>query len=746
MEIMEDHLQQLYFCGHPLLLNHLSSLSKETCCSACGDPLFPTQTSKPPPPPPPPPPSPPLPPPPPPLPSFSPSPGGNAWDYFFPPPPPPLPSFDPPSSSSEKRDESYPLRSSDRSTFSCEECDQFHLHGRCARAPLEFSHHPLHWEHPFLVLQAGSGGSSCVLCQESGKNFIYRCPSCDFTLDFKCALLSHAQKFLEFKYNLHLHPLLFIEDHKDELKKLVCSTCEEPLLDSIYVCIDCRFYIHKKCAQLPTEINHPCHRLHPLKLESHNKSVFCKLCQAKHSGHFYCCPPCNLDIHIQCVWPHPIIENRTRHEHPFNLFWRQGSFICDACGSEGNNLCYICSICHLQVHKKCTSLPRVIKISRHNHFVFHKYLKQEAKIEKQECMICHHDVKMEYGCYCCLKDDCNYFVHVNCATEDTNLYYIVDSENPDELVEKPIESAITCVIEVNEHGDATKIEHVSHEHCLVLGDMTEDDVDKHCDGCTLSILGSFYSCLQCNFFLHKSCADIPMKKHHWFDIHLLNLETNCIFQCDICLKQCCGFVYNCDECEFSFCLKCAMIPDTLDYLSHEHPLFWDSKYKGKCHACGLGVYDGYRCKSCKYAVHFECITLPNVVRHKCDKHFLKLTYRDESDYPEQHYCDICEERRDPNKWFYCCSICDTSVHRGCVLGKYPFIKAGKTYRYEGHSHPLTFVRKKYHYLECAICGEFCEDLALECDICSYIVHWNCISPFFSLNFISLFAHHNVDQP
>ncbi|KAB2084023.1 hypothetical protein ES319_A05G306800v1 [Gossypium barbadense] len=171
MEIMEDHMQQLYFCGHPLFLNHLSSLSKETCCSACGDPLYSTQTSKPPPPPPPPPPLPlspsPPPPPPPPPPSFAPSPGGDALDYIFPPPPPPLPSFDPPSFSSKKRDESYPLQSSDRSTFSCEECDQFHLHGRCARAPLEFSHHPLHWEHPFLALQAGSGGSSCVLCQES---------------------------------------------------------------------------------------------------------------------------------------------------------------------------------------------------------------------------------------------------------------------------------------------------------------------------------------------------------------------------------------------------------------------------------------------------------------------------------------------------------------------------------------------------------------------------------------------------
>lgn len=126
---MEDHLQQLYFCGHPLLLNHLSSLSKETCCSACGDPLFSTQTSTPPPPPLPP----PLPPPPPPLPSFTPSLIRVSRDYSFneqscdrgtfsceeldPPPPPPLPSFVPPSSPPTPGSDAWDY------FFSCEELD-----------------------------------------------------------------------------------------------------------------------------------------------------------------------------------------------------------------------------------------------------------------------------------------------------------------------------------------------------------------------------------------------------------------------------------------------------------------------------------------------------------------------------------------------------------------------------------------------------------------------------------------------
>ncbi|XWS08033.1 hypothetical protein CRYUN_Cryun41cG0042300 [Craigia yunnanensis] len=118
----------------------------------------------------------------------------------------------------------------------------------------------------------------------------------------------------------------------------------------------------------------------------------------------------------------------------------------------------------------------------------------EKEIKEQDCKICYHEVKREYGCYCCLKKDCNYVVHVNCAIEDKNLYYIVDSKNQDEPIEKSIESSITCVFEVNEYGEATKIKHFSHEHCLSLEDTIKDDDDKHFDGCTLSILDSFYSC------------------------------------------------------------------------------------------------------------------------------------------------------------------------------------------------------------------------------------------------------------
>ncbi|PPS01592.1 hypothetical protein GOBAR_AA19074 [Gossypium barbadense] len=492
----------------------------------------------------------------------------------------------------------------------------------------------------------------------------------------------------------HEHCLVLGVMTQDDVDKH-CDGCSLSILGSFYSCLQCNFFLHKSCADIPMKKHH-WFDIHLLNLET-DCNFECDICLRQFFCFVYNCDECAISFCLKCAMI-PDTFDYLSHEHP--LFW----------DSKYKGKCNACDLWVYGGYRSITQsstivIPRKNEEIRINGFIVAPFVilpfigdvfsgnihssrlesrtdfarlfgdrnvdqLNRVRISSTDALLvilplisnvlycpmlksslnsnitstfihCSSlkTIKMNSKNLFAPHDDCNYFVHVNCATENTDLYYIVDSENPDELVEEPIESAITCVIEVNELGDATKIEHVSHEHCLVLGVMTQDDVDKHCDGCSLSILGSFYSCLQCNFFLHKSCADIPMKKHHWFDIHLLNLETDCNFECDICLRQFFCFVYNCDECAISFCLKCAMIPDTFDYLSHEHPLFWDSKYKGKCNACDLWVYGGYRCKSCKYAVHFECITLPNEVRHKCDKHFLKLTYRDESDYPEQHYCD-----------------------------------------------------------------------------------------------------------
>lgn len=54
-----------------------------------------------------------------------------------------------------------------------------------------------------------------------------------------------------------------------------------------------------------------------------------------------------------------------------------------------------------------------------------------------------------------------------------------------------------------------EIKHFSHLHKLKLND--EYGIDKNCDACIRSILPPFYSCAQCEFFLHKSCTKLTKK-------------------------------------------------------------------------------------------------------------------------------------------------------------------------------------------------------------------------------------------
>ncbi|XVF83465.1 hypothetical protein PTKIN_Ptkin16aG0488400 [Pterospermum kingtungense] len=664
-------------------------------------------------------------------------------------------------------------------TFSCVACG-FHLHKQCAEAPSEMNH-PFHRNHNFNLLVSSPyevGNIICDFCDQTCENFVYHC-SCGLDLHIKCALLSYniAQKrTAEFQHIARIDPLISVENRPQKLENAKCFACWKPLLDAVYFSPDCGFYLHVKCADLSAEINHLLHPQHPLILQFNSQRLSCKICQKPQDRGFVysCSSPCEFVLHVECAamptklsqlyyhrkhpltlqfvdealpchlcqktevsetvhylcsickfvlhvgcvsLPPTIIEDKVHHEHNFTVLRREVSLICDACGTSGNFVPYICSTCNHIVHKKCISLPPIIKFFRHPHPIFHTYFLEEHGFETWECRHCYEEVNPDHGSYFCSK--CNYIVHVNCALAETYFYHVVDSVETDEAVELSFK-----------HVTATSIKHFSHDHDLTF---SEDIVgDKQCDGCLLSISASCYYCAQCDFFLHKSCAELPMKKHIWFHLHqrLPRLTSGCIFRCGICSSEISGFAYTCDECENPYCLRCALVSDITKCEGHEHPLAFYPNYEGLCNACGGSTDDGAnRCKSCNFNLHDACLILPLTARNKYDEHPYKLTYHDNNNYSKSHYCDICEEKRNPNHWFYHCEICDNSAHPDCALGKYSFIKPGSICKLEDHPHPLTFVQQVHYYPECLICGNHCLDLALECTIgCSYIVHWECVKP------------------
>ncbi|TYH14302.1 hypothetical protein ES288_A06G209100v1 [Gossypium darwinii] len=555
--------------------------------------------------------------------------------------------------------------------FTCIHCN-YHLHKQCAKAPLVIPNHPLHPRHSnagFFLRQRPHPNDDwvfgCALCKEKPNMFFYECRICYFSLVVKCAKLSSSYKFSQHsKHDIHKHPLTLIESPMtvDVLKRFNCSWCHELLIDAIYVCFDCQsFIIHKKCLdELSTKINPSSYHMHSLFLNYSHSDCFCNLCQNEHSRHFYCCSLCHFNINFGCALLRSTVEDQRRHPHPFSLLWRQGSFICDACDIEGNYISYICLTCNFMVHKDCTQLPRIIKLSRHVHCIFHKYFLED--LTRKNCKICFNEVKLNRGSYSCVKQGCSYVVYVNCVLEDKNLYKVIEEEKQcEELYEKPMQSSIIHVIEVNKLGEDTKIEHF-----------------KKCDGCMLSISTLFYYCLQCLFFLHKTCAGFPRIKQHWFDKGM--------------------------------CLSCAKVDDIIKCEGHQHFLFFYFKCKEKCNDCG---------NSCGHGAFRS--------HHKVDEHMLKLTYDVDK---EQSCCDICEQKRYPSLWYYSCSICDTSAHLKYVLGQFPFLGDGSRWPYKrSHNHDLYCFRKAEGYPKCSCCGKLCQEEILKCEksTCNYIIHHECPS-------------------
>ncbi|KAL4312276.1 hypothetical protein GQ457_01G034580 [Hibiscus cannabinus] len=563
--------------------------------------------------------------------------------------------------------------------FWCAEVDcGFYLHKVCADAPSELNH-PFHEDHPLLLLQPySSKWWACDFCDKTGKKFGYRCSTCKLDFHINCALFTFNMAESNFKELEHvaLQPPLVSSEINVYLK---CFGCWKQLERHTHLSLDCGFNLHKKCAELPLKMNHMCHRKHPLVLQFNTGRLPCKLCQQttrRRAGFVYCCSPCKFAIHVKCAAPAPVIEDK-RHPHPFSLLLRQTPFTCDACGMEGNHVGLF---------------------------------------------------DAEHGSYSCSK--CNVIFHVTCVLEDKDSYSIVENED-DESLDMSVNSIIE-VLEWNDAGEASVVQHFKHIHHLMLSDRVSEYENKCCDGCLLPISASFYYCMQCDFFLHKVCAELPKVMHAWHHScpSPLLLTSGKFFKCERCYRLSNAFAYECDYCYNYTCLRCvnALTPGARTCLAHKHPLLFYIKYLGKCSGCNGGHREGlFRCKGCDFSLDHKCFSLPITVENKCDKHLLSLTYHDDNTYTESHFCDICEGSRDPNPWFYHCSICNTSAHIDCALGEYPFIQVGSVLEEKYHEHPVTVVKKMYYYPDCNNCGEPCVDLSLECTKsgCNYISHYEC---------------------
>ncbi|CAL9248407.1 unnamed protein product [Arabidopsis halleri] len=566
---------------------------------------------------------------------------------------------------------------SSRVGFSCGEC-RFSIHDRCAFLFIipEIFDHPSHDGHCLKLLTTGAPDHTdpkCHLCGKTSNHILYHCCDCKLNVDIGC--ISHhifktSQDHLRVSW--HHHPLQICY-------KGICDVCNGSSGLGC-MCLGCGFKVHMSCVSvfdLP-EITHPSHIRHPLKLLTNGAPAYtdprCHICGGDTRHLLYHCDICKFNLDLRCAIksPPPVaLSNLKVHEHTLTLMPRLVSFVCDACGTEGDRSPYICVQCDFMIfHQKCAQLPRVIHVNHHDHRVSFKY---PLGLREVKCGVCWEEIDWSYGAYSCSLCP-NYAIHSLCATRKD----VWDGQELDGVPEY-VED-----IEPFKRNDDNTITHFTHEHNLMS--LNKDGEESSlCGACVRPISSyTFYKCSEsdCSFILHETCANLRKKKRHFLNPRPLDLfelggYNRLPSWCDACFLVCCkGFVHMHNE---MFDIVCSSIDVPLIHESHPHHLLYlkleDGQFK-TCQSCGIDqtkVVLG--CVKCNYFLDFRCATLPYIVTlPRYDDHPLTLCYGEKAS--GKYWCDICERETNPKTWFYTCSDCGVTLHILCVVGDIRYAKPG----------------------------------------------------------------------
>ncbi|KAL0793671.1 hypothetical protein Bca101_065048 [Brassica carinata] len=228
-----------------------------------------------------------------------------------------------------------------------------------------------------------------------------------------------------------------------------------------------------------------------------------------------------------------------------------------------------------------------------------------------------------------------------------------------------------------------------------------------------------YSCEQCDFVLHETCANLPRKKrlpfrNIQFKLYAPRMDSHEAFECYACKTMFSGFRYVAYR--MSIDVRCGTFSELESYDFHDHPLYYSyKKMLQSCGACPQGgevLQDMLSCDDCDFELDFRCFNLPRVVKHKDDKPPLSLCYGEDAN--GKYWCDICEGETNPKHWFYTCSHSGVTLRVQCVLGDFSFLMPRRMIEYR---------RRRYYRFE-VVPNNHCSRPFCAC------CQSRCIGPFF----------------
>ncbi|KAK1262261.1 hypothetical protein QJS04_geneDACA018919 [Acorus gramineus] len=174
-----------------------------------------------------------------------------------------------------------------------------------------------------------------------------------------------------------------------------------------------------------------------------------------------------------------------------------------------------------------------------------------------------------------------------------------------------------------------EVQHFSHpDHPLILSAVLQNQ--SLCAGCNGRVHGRAYKCnSSCDYVLHMTCSRLAEYIQHKFHNHPLVLiprpsRGDDLFTCKACAKLIQGFSYRCELCDdFNLHSLCYFMPHKVQHDKHpKHPLTLSSSVpyrdnRFSCKVCNQWYSTSdqwvYRCESCKFDVHLDCLGSANMV-------------------------------------------------------------------------------------------------------------------------------------
>ncbi|KAL8251846.1 hypothetical protein R6Q59_035539 [Mikania micrantha] len=418
----------------------------------------------------------------------------------------------------------------------------------------------------------------------------------------------------------------------------------------------CNYSIHKFCEELPKTLQFQGHTSHTLILKKTTNDQTCHSCFRYHQdGLCYHCSICNYEIDLLCATS---VEQSTIHHpghlHPLlSLSIEPGLNKCYACGEKHEGCFYQCVTCfNFLINFGCISLPVKLLLQTkhfsHDHLLTLSYSFLDLLYDF-ECRICVIEFEDDHFIYKC-----------SLGKTEKN-FKDVDYPN---LLQFPLDvGSHVLSYQIKEDTFA----HIHHMHQTLL--INESSVVSlhdprkriklQCIVCSRPIIKMpFFKCStsKCHFVLHDCCNRLPQEltNHVGHRQHALklynNTECSFLFTCCICKLICNGFSYRCNQCEYYIDVNCAFIPKEITHEAHVDHLLTrvdaSSSHLSEieCRACRVPIDKGdiyFRCRACDFHLDCRCaLVLPKTIRHKLDKHSLKLSYSPVENHKSQYFCEF----------------------------------------------------------------------------------------------------------